>query len=368
MDVSRPADAWALQKAHARGGDGMQPLEGMASLSHTTPPWTTSSTGGGREARRLIGSRETALSGTSFGSTPPPSRRLIRTPSQDNLITKLRYQEVLDWMGALPLPHIRKLKGRIRPELLQDGNLLWDIALHVLRPDLPNNRDEIERVEDVIKGTDAATDPEKKCRALRDLGLCYHRMGLYGSAIEMHAAQLHFASIRVTSGHMDLMQQAIGDLGDVFRTLGENEIAQNMCKASLGIPVASSRSHDNPASRHKGPLRVNTPGDLQPWPNTPEQQLKPPGQHSTSVQSKPKPAKKTSSLGDRPKTLYQRYTFDEEPNDLEKLVGVVPDAHTDQFAKMMEGTNILVLLICSYVPCNSIQWVYWHPGILGPRF
>jgi hypothetical protein len=303
----------------------------------------------------LIGSRETALSGTSFWSTPPPSRRLIRTPSQDNLITKLRYQEVLDWIAALPLPHIRKLKGRIRPELLQDGNLLWDIALHVLRPDLPNNRDEIERVEDVINGTDAATDPDKKCKALRDLGLCYHRMGLYGSAIEMHAAQLHFASIRVTSGHMDLMQQAIGDLGDVFRTLGGKEIAQNMYKASLGIPVASSRSpsrsHDNPASRQKGPLRVNTAGDLKPWPNTPDtEQLKALWQHSASVQSKPNPAKKTSSIVNRPKTLYQRYSFDEEPKDSERLVGVVPDAHTDQFAKMMEGTNILVLRICSYVP------------------
>jgi len=171
------------------------------------------------------------------------------------LITKLQYKEVLDWIGALPLPHN---KGPIRPETLQDGNLLWDVALHVLRPDLPNNRDEIEQIERFLV-LDVASDLEKKCKALRDLGVSYHRMGLYGSSVEMHSAQLHFASALVSGGSMELMQQAIGDLGDVFRTLGEKEIAQNMFKSSLGIPN----------KRRVETERGGTPGGLQPWPTTP---------------------------------------------------------------------------------------------------
>ena len=51
----------------------------------------------------------------------PASGRLMRTPSQDNLITKLRYKEVLDWINRLPLPHIER--ERVMPEALLDGTL-----------------------------------------------------------------------------------------------------------------------------------------------------------------------------------------------------------------------------------------------------
>jgi len=341
----------ATPSAYSRvSGDGV-----LAPGAPATPPWTASTgwSAGKGVGRKLPGSRGGLLSGASCWNTPPPSRGLTRTPSQDNLITKLRYKQVLDWIGALPLPHIKALKGPIKPELLQDGNLLWDIALHVLRPDLPNNRDEIERVEDVISGTGAASDIEKKCRALRDLGHCYHRMGLYGSALEMHAAQLHFASFSVTGGHTDLMQEAIGDLGDVFRTLGEKQIAQNVYKSSIGLPAASGRGVA--AKRQKSPVRGSTPGDLQPWPNTPDaqEQRKPSGQRSANWQSKVKPSKKT--VGEHPTTLYQRYTFDEEPDDPDKLEVAEPGVNADPFAGMMKGVDISVLRARSCVSCELMQ-------------
>lgn len=196
------------------------------------------------------------------GCTPswdrPPSR-LTRTPSQEKLIIRLRYREVLDWIAKLPLPHIKKMKGPVRAESLRGGNLLWDIALHVLRPDLPNNRDEIERYETLLEQPEVASNAEKRCRALRCLGQSYHQMNLYGSAIEMHTLQLRFASALDSGGTLEMMQQAIGDLGDVFRSLGEKEIAQNMYKSSLGIPDKRKRTRS----------RGNTPGELQPWPTTP---------------------------------------------------------------------------------------------------
>jgi len=167
---------------------------------------------------------------------------------------------VLDWIGGLPLPHIKKLRGPVRPETLRNGNLLWDIALHVLRPDLPNNRDEIEQYENLLDQPDVVSSTEKKCKALRYLGQSYHQMSLYGSAIEMHTLHLRFGSALEAGGTLEMMQQAIGDLGDVFRSLGEKEVAQNLYKSNPGIPNR----------RQKAKQRGDTPGGgLDPWPNTP---------------------------------------------------------------------------------------------------
>ena len=166
---------------------------------------------------------------------------------------------MLDWIGGLPLPHIKMLKGPVRPETLRNGNLLWDIALHVLRPDLPNNRDEIEHYENLLDQPDVVSNTEKRGKALRYLGQSYHQMNLYGSAIEMHALNLRFASALEAGGSIEMIQQAIGDLGDVFSSLGEKEIAQNMYKSSLGIPDR----------RKKNKSRGNTPGGLEPWSTAP---------------------------------------------------------------------------------------------------
>ena len=212
-------------------------------------------------------SRGRLLSSISSGNSTwfHDQKRPVRTPSQERWIKHLRYDEVLDWIGSLPIPRVN-VKRPIRPEMLQDGNLLWDIAIHILRPDLRNNSN-IERVENMLiqldgakDGATMAYDIPQKCILLHDLGRSYHQMGLYGSAVEVHSTQLQIASAVDSGGNMEFMQEALRDLGDVFRTLGEKE-AQTVNRYSLGIPSKTPKS----------PLEVRslTSGGLNPWPTTP---------------------------------------------------------------------------------------------------
>ena len=325
--------------------------KGPGALSVVRPP--SQSCGGSRQPSR----GHIPSSVTPWG-TPPPSRQLTRTPSQGNLLTKLRYKEVLDWIGTLPLPHIKTKKGPIQPETLQDGNLLWDIALHVLRPDLPNNRDEIEQFEGMLEDQDGATNSEQKCKTLRELGHSYHRMGMYGSAIEMHSTQLHFASTLVTSGgNMDFMQQAIGDLGDVFRTLGEKEIAHNMYKTSLGIPTKKNKS----TLRSRG----TTPGDLQPWPSTPDHNdILEPRKERTKIRRKKtaidtKTGKGNDGTGRRSQTQQVHYTPDVDSSFEGSELGSIPTLNRRyEFNNTLDGkyeSHLVLILI--FAPCFS------HPSI-----
>ena len=133
----------------------------------------------------------------------PASGRLMRTPSQDNLITKLRYKEVLDWINRLPLPHIER--QRVMPEALLDGTMLWDIALHTLRPDVQNNREQLEGYQRALEHE--STDPALQCMALHDLGQSYQQMNVHGSAIEVHTAQLYLASMLPPDHNVEFIQQ-----------------------------------------------------------------------------------------------------------------------------------------------------------------
>ena len=260
-----------------------------ASGAHNLPLGRAGMTRHGSESRGGTGSSRQDSRGASWssGGMPfaPASGRLMRTPSQDNLITKLRYKEVLDWINRLPLPHIER--ERVMPEALLDGTMLWDIALHTLRPDVQNNREQLEGYQRALEHE--STDPALQCMALHDLGQSYQQMNVHGSAIEVHTAQLYSASMLPPDHNVEFIQQAVGDLGDVFRTLGDKEVAHNLYQRSLGIRGNSPKMGSATSGVKRVGRKDHLAGDLRPWPRTPGKERESDFKGSKLASDKPGP-------------------------------------------------------------------------------
>lgn len=194
---------------------------------------------------------------SSSPANSPVSRMIGSSPirSVKKPRKRVRLAQVLKWVRKLPIPTAATCD---QPNAFQDGNLLYDIAVEVLRPDLQNQRGALEQLEADLEEAQSSEDVATEMQSLGTLADYYYSQGMIARAVEMRCHQLKLMKGHGTTEDLGML---CGKLGDLYIEMGDSsnaikyhdtglEIQRKMTEQSLNkIPLKALRERSKNLSK-----------------------------------------------------------------------------------------------------------------------